>query len=132
MTMMQTYQGVVHQGHIQLPATAELPEGSHVYVIVGGQEPMLAEPVARRKATRWLAEYVGNMLIAQEGYLTETEQTLVWRFGAFIIARGHKPRGPIGYVDVDAHNGNVLADIQKAEEMMAYGEAFIPSFPRAA
>lgn len=92
---------------------------------------MLAEPVARRKATRWLAEYVGNMLIAQEGYLTETERTLVWRFGAFITGRGHKPRGPIGYVDVDAHDGNVLADTQKAEEMMAYGEAFIRFFPPA-
>ena len=131
MTMVQTYQGVVHKGYIRLTPAAELPEGSHVYVIVAGQEPVLAEPVARRKATRWLAEYVGNMLVAQEGYLTETDQKIVWRFGAFITSRGHQPRGPIGYVDVEAHQGHVIANEQKAEEMIAHGEAFVRSLSQA-
>ncbi len=131
MTMVHTYQGVVQQGHIHLTPETKLPEGSHVYVIVAGKEPVVAEQIARRKATRWLTEYVGNMLVAQEGFLTETDKKIVWRFGAFITAKGQQPQGPIGYVDVDAHQAQVIATEQKAEEMIAHGEAFVRSFSRA-
>ncbi len=37
MSIVQTYQGVVRKGHIQLAPPTALPEGSHVYVIVTGQ-----------------------------------------------------------------------------------------------
>lgn len=127
MTMMQTYHGVIRAGNIQLNPEANLPEGSQVYVIIAGQEPILEERLAQRKATRWLVEYVGNMLIADEARLLEVEGGIVWRFGAFITARGQRPRGPIGYVNVDAHNGRVLATEQQADEMIADGEAFVRS-----
>jgi hypothetical protein len=127
MTTMQTYHGVVRAGHIQLNPAANLPEGSQVYVIVAGQEPILEERAAQRKATRWLVEYVGNMLVANEGRLVESDSHIVWRFGAFITGRGHQPRGPIGYVDVDAHHGKVLVAEQQADEMIAHGEAFVRS-----
>ncbi|MCP4357797.1 MAG: hypothetical protein GY796_07270 [Chloroflexi bacterium] len=33
MSILQTYQGVVRKGHIQLAPLAVLPEGSHVVVL---------------------------------------------------------------------------------------------------
>jgi hypothetical protein len=127
MTTMQTYHGVVHAGHIQLEPGVDLPEGSQVYVIVAGQEPIVEERMAQRKANRWLVEYVGNLLAAAEGRLIEADGRILWRFGAFITGRGHRPRGPIGYVDVDAHSGKVLATEHQANEMIAHGEAFARS-----
>lgn len=49
---------------------------------------------------------------------------IVWRFGAFITGRGHKPRAPMGYVDVEAHSGEILTTEQQAGEMIVDGEAF--------
>jgi hypothetical protein len=131
MTTRQTYQGVVREGNIYLSPAAELPEGSHVYVVVAGSDPLLDEQLARRRATRWLVEYVGNMLVADEGHLLESNGRIVWRFGAFITGRGHQPRGPIGYTDVDAHSGEVLVTEQQADEMIAHGEAFVRSLLQA-
>jgi hypothetical protein len=129
MATVQTYQGIVREGCIQLPVATPLPEGSHVYVIVAGQEPLLDERTAQRKATRWLVEHVGNMLMAAEGRLAEENGRVIWRFGAFITGRGHKPWGPIGYVDVEAHNGEVLAAEQQADDLIAHGAAFVRSLP---
>ena len=128
MTTVQTHQGIVREGRIQLISPTDLPEGSHVYVIVAGSEPILVEAMAKWKASRWLFEYVGNMLTADEGRLLENQGHIVWRFGAFITGRGHKPRGPIGYVDVEAQSGNVLMTEEQADEMIAHGTAFARSF----
>ena len=127
MATVQTYQGVVRGGHIQVDASADLPEGSHVVIIVAGEHPPIEEQAAQRKATRWLVDYVGNMLQADEGRLVDVDGRLVWRFGAFITGRGHRPRGPIGYVDVDVAQGNVLNGEQQAEELINDGAAFARS-----
>ena len=131
MTIRQTYQGVVREGNIYLSPATELPEGSHVYVVVAGPDPLLDERLARRKAIRWLVDYVGNMLVAGEGHLLESNGRIVWRFGAFITGRGHRLRGPIGYTDVDAHSGDILATEQQADEMLAHGETFVRSLLQA-
>lgn len=129
MATVQTYQGIVKEGRIELPTTTELPEGSQVVVIVAGKEPLLAEDLAQRKATRWLVEYVGNMLMADEGRLAEIDGRVVWRFGAFITGRGHTPWGPIGYVDVSAHTGDLLMTEKQANELIAHGATFAGSLP---
>ena len=127
--MMNAYQGVVKQGHIELAPTAELPEGSYVYVIVAGDQPLLDESTARRKATRWLVEFVGNMLMANEGRILEADGRAVWRFNVFITGRGHTPRGPIGNVDVAAHTGESLVTDQQMQALIAHGTAFIRTLP---
>jgi len=127
MASVQTYQGIVRGGHIQVEGAVDLPEGSHVVIIVAGEHPPIEEQAAGRKATRWLVEHVGNMLIADEGRLVDADGRLVWRFGAFVTGRGHQPRGPIGYVDVDTAHGNVLTDEQQAEKLIHDGTAFIRS-----
>ena len=45
-----------------------------------------------------------------------------WRFGAFVTAISHPPIVPVGYVDVDAVTGEVLADDHTAEEIASRGE----------
>ena len=124
MATMQTFQGVIHKGQIQLETTTDLPEGSHVYVIIAGERPLVEEQLARRKASVWLVNYVGNMLVAAEGRLLNVDDHIVWRFGAFVTGRGHKPWGPFGYVDVEAHSGHVLASEKEAEELMRHANAF--------
>jgi hypothetical protein len=132
MTTIQTYQGIIREGQIQVASPANLPEGSHVYVIVAGKEPVIEEKLAQRKATRWLVEYVGNMLTADEGRLVETNGNIVWRFGAFITGPGHKPLGPIGYVDIEAHSGVIFATEEHADQMITHGEAFVRSLLQTA
>jgi hypothetical protein len=129
MSTVAAYQGVVEKGVIRLTPNIALPEGSHVYVTVAGDRPIIDEATAQRKVTRWLVEYVGNMVIANEGRLVESDGRLVWRFGAFVTQRGRKPLGPIGYADVDAYTGEAIASEEQAQELIAHGETFIRSLP---
>ena len=79
------------------------------------------EYAARRKANRWLVERVGNMVMADQPRLIQSEDRPVWRFGAFVTSLSHAPRGPIGHVDVDAITGVVLSADHVVEEMKQHG-----------
>ena len=79
------------------------------------------EGTARRKANRWLVERVGNMVMADQPRLVQSEDRLVWRCDAFVTSLSHPPRGPIGHVDVDATTGEVLATERAVEEMRRHG-----------
>jgi hypothetical protein len=118
--MLSTYEGVVQQGRIRLPAGLALPEGARVYVTV---VPALDERAARRKANGWLGEHVGNMVMArQPTMVAHAKGRLVWRFGAFVGSLSSEPFGPIGYVEVDAESGQILTDVAEAERMAERGE----------
>jgi hypothetical protein len=79
------------------------------------------EYAARRKANRWLVERVGNMVMADQPRLIQSEDRPVWRFDAFVTSLSHAPRGPIGHVDVDAITGVVLSADHVVEEMKQHG-----------
>jgi hypothetical protein len=79
------------------------------------------EHTARRKANRRLVERVGNMVMADQPHLTQSEDRPVWRFDAFVTSLSHAPRGPIGYIDVDTTTGEVLATDRAVEEMRRHG-----------
>lgn len=130
MAMLTQYQGVVRRGRIELPAQTELPEGSRVVVIVTGPTPIVDEPIARRKATRWLVENVGNMLAADEGRLVEEGGQPVWRFGAYVTGRGHAPLGPVGHVDVDAHAGELIPDHRQAQRLLTNAQSLADCLSR--
>jgi hypothetical protein len=83
---------------------------------------IIDEDAARRKANRWLVEYVGNMMMADQAHLSQSGGRTVWRFGAYITAPSHPPVGPIGYVDVEAATGSILTDLTQAQEMLTYGQ----------
>ncbi|MBN1887196.1 MAG: hypothetical protein JW850_04380 [Thermoflexales bacterium] len=118
--MLPAYEGIVQKGQIRLPTGTSLPDGARVYVMV---VPALDERSARRQANRWLGENVGNMVLAdQPVLLTLPSRNKVWRFGAFVTSLSHEPFGPIGYVDIDAETGDILANAQLAEEMAQRGE----------
>lgn len=118
-----TYIGVVQEGRIHLEERPPLPEGSLVYVVVPA---MVDERTARRKANRWLAEWVGDMVMADRAERVQLpDGRLTWRFGAFITSLSHDPIGPIGHVDVGATSGTVMASEQVAQEMIARGERLV-------
>lgn len=117
--MLSTYEGIVQQGHIRLPAGVALPDGARVYVTI---VPGIDERAARRKANRWLGENVGNMVIADQPALLTRGEHQVWRFCAFVTLLTRDPFGPIGYVDMDAETGVILTEPSAAEEMARRGE----------
>jgi hypothetical protein len=129
MTTVQTYRGVVRQGRIQLRSTVDLPEGSLVYVFMADDQspPALIDAhIARRKANGWLVTNVGSV-IAQQPHLQQVDNRLVWRFKAFLATQGHPLRGPVGLVDVDAYNGEVLNSEESAAEIIAHATAIASS-----
>jgi len=116
---LAAYTGVVREGRIQLAETVTLPEGSMVYVLI----PVVVDVnTARRKANRWLLENVGVMLRADRPSFVRSATRPLWRFGAYVTAASRDPVGPVGYVEVDAVNGAVLADAHTAEEIAIRGE----------
>ncbi len=127
MTTLTRYEGVVRRGRIELSEKTELPEGSHVVIILTGPNPLIDESAARRKANRWLVESVGNLLAADEGRLVEIEGRPLWRFGAYVTGRGHPPLGPIGHVDVDAYQGELLASDDQSEKLRVNAKALVGS-----
>ncbi len=58
-------------------------------------------------------------------------QRLIKRFSAFVTSLSKEPFGPIGYLEVDADSGIILADDPLAEEIARHGErlerALLPS-----
>ena len=62
----------------------------------------LDECQARRKAAIWLAENVGDMLMPGPAVLTRQGSQPAWRFSVMLGSPFDEPRGPLGYVDVDA------------------------------
>ncbi len=117
--MLNTYEGTVRHGQIRLPVDVALPEGARVHVTV---LPGVDERTAKRKANRWLAENVGDMVMADHGQLSQHAARSVWRFGAFVTSLSKEPFGPIGYMEVDTDSGAVLADDTLAEEIAQRGE----------
>jgi hypothetical protein len=117
--MLQTYEGIVRQGNVKLPPGADFPEGARVYVTI---IPTLDERQARRKAAIWLAENAGDMLMPGPAVLTRQGNRQVWRFPAMVGSPFDEPRGPLGYVDVDAEAGVVLATPTLAQELIHNAE----------
>ena len=102
------------------PAIEEVADFAN-YLFRKHVQAAVDERTARRKANRWLVEQVGNVVMADQSVLTQSEGRLVWRFGAFVTSLSHAPRGPIGHVDVDATTGEVLADKRTVEDMKQLG-----------
>ncbi len=78
--------------------------------------PPLSERYARRKAALWLAENVGDMLMPGSATLVHEGKHHRWRFPVMLGNPFDEPRGPIGYVEVDANDGNVLSKGKRALE----------------
>jgi hypothetical protein len=121
---VETYIGVVSEGQIRLLEPKTLPEGSRVYIVVpSGINDVLDTRLARRKANRWLLENVGNLVMADHPQFIQAGKRVMWRFEAFLTAKGHPPVGPIGEVMVDARTGAVLNNKESVEEMIIRGES---------
>lgn len=113
--MLQTYEAIVQQHSIRLPPGVELADGTRVYVTV---VPTVDERLARRKAAIWLAENVGDMAMPGSAVLTRQDNHLVWHFPVMLGSPFDEPRGPVGYIDVDAETGLVLSLPSLAEQII--------------
>ena len=102
-----TYPAIIRNGKAEPIAPLELPEGRNVYIVL---QPTLDQRTARKKATGWLVDHVGNLLMADDGVLVQQDERWVWRFNAYMMSLTHEPRGPIGQVEVDADTGHILND----------------------
>ena len=123
-----TYPAIIRDGKAEPIAPLELPEGSNVYIVV---QPTLDQRTARKKATGWLVDHVGNLLMADDGVLVQQDQRWLWRFNAYLTSLTHEPCGPIGQVEVDADTGHVLNDPTTIASMYERGQHFIHPAPEA-
>lgn len=117
-----TYSGKLHNGKVEPSSPIDLPEGSNVYIVA---KVGVEKHIAQRKANGWLIDHVGNMVMASDGVLVQSNDKWVWRFHAYLTSLVHEPYGPIGDVDVDANTGDILSDQNTVELMYARGERYI-------
>ncbi len=117
-----TYPAVMHNGKIEPLAPLSLPEGSALYIIA---QPEVDKRTARKKATGWLVDHVGNLVGADDGVLIHKDNRWVWQFNAYLTSLSHAPRGPIGQIEVDASTGTLLTEQSMAAAMYEHGQAFI-------
>ena len=113
---LTTFRGVVRNGKVEPAQPFALPDGSEVYVVV---PTAVTYSAAKRKANAWLVNEIGNLLMADSGELARLGERWTWRFGVYITAPSHEPRGPIGVVDVDASGGEIL-DPQRTKTVLYY------------
>jgi hypothetical protein len=123
-----TYPAIIRNGKAEPLAPLDLPEGSAVYIVI---QPKLDERTARKKATGWLVDHVGNLLMAADGVLVQQDERWIWRFNAYLTSLTHEPRGPIGQVEVDADTGHVLNAPTTIASMYERGQHFIHPAPAA-
>lgn len=68
-----TYPGIIRGGKVVATTDLKLPDGTEVYVVVPSA---VTSTVAKRTANGWLISEVGNLLMADNGSLVETERRL--------------------------------------------------------
>jgi hypothetical protein len=117
-----TYPATVRNGKIEPLAPLALPEGCAVYIVI---QPEIDQRTARKKATGWLVDRVGNLVGADDGVLLRKDNRWVWQFHAYLTSLSHPPRGPIGQVELDAETGELLNGQSTVEEMYERGQTFI-------
>ncbi len=117
-----TYPALVRNGKIEPLAPLALPEGSTVYLIV---QPGIDKRTARRRATGWLMDHVGNLVGADDGMLVQKDNRWIWQFNAYLTSLSQARRGPIGQVELDADTGELLTDQSTVEAMYERGQAYI-------
>ena len=123
-----TYPAIIRNGKAEPLTPLDLPEGSEVYIVL--QRP-LEQRTACKKATGWLVDEVGNLLMVDDGVLIQQEERWVWRFLVYLTSLSHEPYGPIGQMDVDADTGKILNDQTTITQLYKRGQAFLHPIPTA-
>ena len=121
-----TYPAIIRNGKIEPLAPLDLPEGSEVYIVI---QPQLDKRTARKKATGWLVDHVGNLLMADDGVLLQQDDRWIWRFNAYMTSLTHDPYGPIGQVELDADTGKILNDQNSIALLYERGQHFVRPTP---
>jgi hypothetical protein len=102
-----------------LVQTQSANDAQHVNVVVHVSAQVLAPDVARRKASGWLIDYVGNLLHAEQPQLLLGEQ-LAWQFQVALTSPRRGTVGYIGLLQMDAVTGEVLAPEITTESLHRY------------
>ena len=98
-------------------ATTESTE-QRLQISVHLQTEVVAPEIARRRANAWLLEYVGNLLRAETPELILGER-LIWRLDIVLTHPDVGTVGTVGRIEVDATTGEMITDVEKAEELIA-------------
>lgn len=101
--------------------------GDRMQVTVHIDTEVLDPQVARRKANVWLLESVGNLLGAENAELVLSDP-LRWRFDVILglPTLDHPGSGDlfrVGTIEVDAASGEILNQLELAEELHASAAA---------
>lgn len=81
---------------------------------------------AQRNVNGWLLDNVGHLAMADDPRLLLGTRT-AWRVPVLLTSPRRAPRGPIGYIEVDAESGQLLVTPDTAETLIANGRTISSS-----
>ncbi len=92
-----------------------------VMVVPADSVPAVDANTARRKANGWLADHVGHLAMGKAPRMLSDGKRIWWRVDTYVTNVYREPFGPIGFVDIDAVSGEVLADDDTAQKLRQHG-----------
>src|SRR5262245_25271416 len=105
---------------MQMVITApQAGDAARLQITVHIQAEVLSAEVARRRANRWLLENVGNLLRAEALELVVGDQ-LMWRVEVVLTSPAQGRVGWVGRLFLDASTGQVVADEDSIQEILAH------------
>jgi hypothetical protein len=102
---------------VVMPATTEDASAPRLQISVHVQTDVVAPEIARRRASVWLLENVGNLLRAEVPELVLGER-LIWRVDVALTNPEVGQVGPVGRIELDAVTGDLLTATDAAEELI--------------
>ena len=92
-----------------------------VMVVPANSVPAVDANTARRKANGWLADHVGHLVMGKTPRILSDGKRVWWRVDTYVTNVYREPFGPIGFVDIDAVSGEVLAADDTAQKLGQHG-----------
>ena len=92
-----------------------------VMVVPANSVPAVDANTARRKANGWLADHVGHLVMGKAPRILSDGERVWWRVDTYVTNVYREPFGPIGFVDIDAVSGEVLAADDTAQKLGQHG-----------
>ncbi len=101
--------------------TLSAPTTSRMQVSIHIQTEVIAPEIARKRANGWLLDNVGNLLRAETPELI-LDKSLIWRADVVLTSPAHGVLGYVGRLEIDALTGEVLADTETGETLIAHAQ----------
>jgi len=120
--MIEVINAIYHDGTFVLVQKTNLLEGQRVCLQIVPPMVQVTARTAKRKVTRFLLDEVSYLMGAEQPKLTQAER-LVWRVPIVLTYPTHGTVGQVGFIDVNAENGDLLLTLKMIEDIKHHAQA---------